>query len=254
MNNAMITTDSTDKLIVELLTYISTLAAEAMKVHGRFTIGLSGGSLIDMLAKGLHHKEISEKIDWSGWQVFLVDERWVPLTSDESNYYTAKKQFLDHVNIPKDQIYAYDTTLEPMDAAKAYTKTLSRVFMTKADQWPKFDLILLGLGEDGHIASLFPNHPLLKERSLWVSSLLDAPKLPPKRMTLTLPLINNAYNIAFVVAGSEKSTILSLVFKHQTSQADLPAQLVNPSEGDLRWFIDSTANTKIRIPIIGTSI
>ncbi len=106
---------------------------------------------------------------------------------------------------------------------------------------PRFDLILLGIGEDGHTASLFPGHPLLAETRAWVAPVLNAPKPPPIRITMTLPLINNGRNVVFMAAGAGKADILSKVLNPQKQGQKLPAELVNPTDGALEWFIDKTA-------------
>jgi 6-phosphogluconolactonase len=106
---------------------------------------------------------------------------------------------------------------------------------------PRFDLILLGVGEDGHTASLFPDHPLPAETKAWVAPVLDAPKPPPIRITMTLPLLNNSRNVVFVAAGPGKADIVSKVLNPQIQKQQLPVQLVNPSDGEFQWFIDRAA-------------
>ncbi|ABR49598.1 6-phosphogluconolactonase [Alkaliphilus metalliredigens QYMF] len=240
MHKGNIVLGTPQEVAKKLGVYVTALAMDSIRKHGGFTIGLSGGSSMDVFAKGILNKEIKASIDWSKWQVFWVDERWVPLTSTDSNYCKSKELFLDHVDIPKNQIHPYDTGLKPDEAARAYENMLSRVFTTGSEEIPQFDLILLGLGEDGHTASLFPQHPLLKEEKHWVSSLMDAPKAPPERMTFTLPLLNRTRHVAYIALGAGKSSILERVFLSNPSQM-IPAQLVSPIEGKTQWFVDHDA-------------
>ncbi len=142
-----------------------------------------------------------------------------------------------HVGIPRRQIHAADDTLAPAEAARAYEFVLARVFSLWG-RVPRFDLILLGIGEDGHTASLFPGHPQVRETRRWVVPVYDAPKPPPERITLTLPVINYARHVFFVALGESKARAVAAAVS--PSQCDLPspASLVNPFEGDVRWFLD----------------
>jgi 6-phosphogluconolactonase len=184
-------------------------------------------------------------IDWSSWHVFWVDERWIPWSSPESNYGLARDRFLSRVPLPREQIHATDNSLVPAATAGSYASVLAEVFQPPAGQMPRFDLILLGVGADGHTASLFPGHPVLAETRAWVAPVLNAPKSPSIRITMTLPLINNSRNVVFAAAGPGKAAIVSKVLNPQMQKLKhkqkLPAQLVNPSDGELQWFIDRAA-------------
>jgi 6-phosphogluconolactonase len=160
------------------------------------------------------------------------------LTSPDSNYRLAHKYLFDHVDIPPAQIYALDDSLDLASAATAYQETLAQVFQPASDL-PRFDLILLGMGEDGHTASLFPNHPLLNETERWVAPIFDSPKPPPERITLTLPVINHARQVIFLTVGASKAEALSQIIKNSSNR--LPAGMVQPANGNLHWFLDKTA-------------
>jgi 6-phosphogluconolactonase len=152
------------------------------------------------------------------------------------------------VPIRRTQIYAIDDSTNPAATAKSYASVVAKVLRPRQGQMPRFDLILLGIGEDGHTASLFPDHPLLAEIRTWVAPVFDAHKPPPTRMTMTLPLINSARTIFFVAVGPGKADILSKVLKptgRQQEGQELPAQLVKPSRGELQWFIDQAAAAKL---------
>ncbi len=218
--------------------YVAQLSAQAIAQRGRFMVALSGGSLPKMLGPAL----VADQIDWSSWHVFWADERCVPLSDPNSNFSAARQYLFDRVNIPPAQIYPLDDTLIPAAAAAAaYQARLAEVFQVAPGEVPRFDLILLGLGEDGHTASLFPHHPLLREKERWAAAIFDAPKPPPVRVTLTLPVINQARQVAFVAAGVGKAAALAQVFKNITSPARLPAQMVQPVNGEVCWFVDEAA-------------
>jgi 6-phosphogluconolactonase len=225
--------------------YVSRLAAEITAARGRFTIALSGGSLPKLLCPPLVAEPLRSQIDWSTWHVFWADERCVPLTHRESNYRLAREYFFDHVDIPATQIYPIDDTLTPVQAAEAYQHTLQKLFQPPSGQQPHFDLILLGMGEDGHTASLFPDHPLLNETERWVVPIFDSPKPPPARITLTLPVLNQARHVAFLATGASKVDVLPQVLKTEDLSVSLPAQMVKPTSGNLRWFVDEVAAAKL---------
>jgi 6-phosphogluconolactonase len=233
------------ELSADLAVHVADLAAMASAQQRRFHIALSGGSLMDILSSGLCANPLRDNIDWSNWHVFWADERWVPWSSPASNYGLAHHRFLSRVSIPREQIYAMDNSTNPAATAKIYASVLAKVFQSRQGRMPRFDLILLGVGEDGHTASLFPDHPLPAETKAWVAAVLDAPKPPPIRITMTLPLINNARTIFFVTVGPGKADILSKVLEQKSRQQDLPARLVKPSDGELQWFIDRAAATKL---------
>jgi 6-phosphogluconolactonase len=234
-----------EALAVGVASQVVLLAEQALLERKRFYIALSGGSLMTILGPPLVAEPLRDKVDWSGWHIFWADERCVPPSSPESNYGLAYQQLFRYVNIPINQIHPLDSTLGASEAAESYQATLDKVFQPGAGRLPRFDLILLGIGEDGHIASLFPNHPLLNERQHWVAAIFDAPKPPPVRVTLTLPIINNARHIVFVAAGDGKKAILSEILGTGIHRRNLPAALVNPSHGDLRWFVDAASVTGV---------
>jgi 6-phosphogluconolactonase len=222
--------------------YVSQVSARAVAERGRFSVAISGGSLPKLLGPPLAVQPLRSQIEWSAWHVFWADERCVPLAHTDSNYRLAREYLFDHVPIPADQIYAIDDARPPGPTAEAYQGLLRQLFQPGPGQIPRFDLILLGMGEDGHTASLFPGHPLLTDTDRWVASILDSPKPPPERISLTLPLINQARHIAFLAAGQGKAAVLSEVFGPTDRDPILPVQLVHPAaDGELVWFVDRAA-------------
>lgn len=203
-----------------------------------FTVAISGGSLPKLLAAGLLDVE---GVDYSTWHVFFADERVVPLDDDDSNYKACDEVFFSKAGIAREQIYTVDASLSAEDAAAAYTKQLEAVF--GADAIPSFDLVLLGMGPDGHTASLFPGHALLEVRDRWVASIEDSPKPPPKRITLTYPVLESAQNVFFVCTGAAKAENLAIALG--VSEGSVPAGEVKPS-GSLVWFVDDAASADYR--------
>lgn len=204
--------------------------------HGRFTVAISGGSLLKLISPILE-TPYREQVAWDKWHVFWADERCVLLTDPDSNFRLATETLLSHVDIPPTQIYPLDDLLDAGAAAIDYERKLQQVF---GETLPAFDLILLGMGPDGHTASLFPNHELLNEREKWVAPIFNSPKPPPERITLTLPVINNARCVAFIAAGASKAQALSRLRDLDRPSYELPASMVQPV-GELHWFIDEAA-------------
>ena len=235
-----------EKLSAAAAGRVALLAAQATKKQGRFTVALSGGSLMELVGPQLVASPLCAEVDWSAWHVFWVDERCVPLTSPESNYGIADQLLFRHVRIPSSQVHPVDSALGAFKAAEAYESVLKEEFRPGADRFPRFDLVLLGVGEDGHTASLFPDSPLLCETRRWAAPVLDAPKPPPERVTLTLPVINNARHVLFVAAGVGKKSILFEVLGPGPHRPRLPVELVGPSDGDLQWFVDEAAAANLR--------
>ncbi|KAG0303468.1 suppressor of los1-1 [Dissophora globulifera] len=222
--------------------YVAKLSSESIKRHGKFTVALSGGSLPKQLSASLKH---NTSVDFSKWIVYFADERCVPLDHEDSNYLLAKTQLFDFVNIPEENIHTINPSLvhDPEEAAEDYISQLAGTFATKDSvRFPVFDLILLGVGPDGHTCSLFPGHKLLQETVDWCASILDSPKPPPRRITFTFPVLNHAHHVVFVAAGEGKQDMLHRILD---SPGDLPAQLVKPTTGTLSWFLDDAAAVKI---------
>ncbi|KAK3807298.1 MAG: 6-phosphogluconolactonase [Benniella sp.] len=224
--------------------YVAKLSEEAISRHDRFTVALSGGSLPRQLSAILRN---NKTVQFSKWVVYFADERCVPLDSEDSNYRLAKTELFDHLEekIPEENIHTINADLDPEEAADDYISQLASTFATKDSvRYPVFDLILLGVGPDGHTCSLFPGHELLKESSVWCASITDSPKPPPERITLTFPVLNHAHHVAFVAAGAGKQDILHSILD-PSSKADLPAMHVKPITGTLTWFLDDAASGKI---------
>ncbi|CAI9093958.1 OLC1v1029583C3 [Oldenlandia corymbosa var. corymbosa] len=232
-----------DDVAKALAEYTADLSRRFIKEKGSFTVVLSGGTLIDTM-RYLTESPYKESVEWSKWSIFWLDERVVPKTSDDSNYKLAMDGFLSKVPIPEANILAIDDTKsKPSDAADDYEARLKdwvdkKILPLSSDNFPKHDLMLLGMGPDGHVASLFPNRTQQFETQRWVTFILDSPKPPPPRITYTFPVINAASEIAMVVTGAELADAVKNVLG--TPNSTLPAAKVRP-EGLLTWFLDQPA-------------
>ncbi|KVI04640.1 probable 6-phosphogluconolactonase 4, chloroplastic isoform X1 [Cynara cardunculus var. scolymus] len=241
--------DSEEALSVSLAKYIADLSEKFIKQKGSFTVVVSGGSLIKSLRK-LVEAPYVDSIDWSKWHMFWVDERVVPKDHPDSNYLLAFDSFLSKVPIPPGNIYAINDALSAEGAADDYETCIKHmvhngvISTSEASGIPKFDLMLLGMGPDGHVASLFPGHPLLQEKSKWVAFIKESPKPPPERITFTFPVINSSANVVLVVAGAGKAHPVHVALGDGQDPELLPVQMVSP-EGELTWFLDKDAASKL---------
>ncbi|OSX67735.1 hypothetical protein POSPLADRAFT_1038149 [Postia placenta MAD-698-R-SB12] len=219
---------------------------EAVEKKGRFTVAVSGGSLPTQLNALIGKPGVK----WDKWQVFYADERVVPLDHPDSNHKLCLDELFSKVPIPADHIHPIDPSLgdDLEELSDAYEKELIREFAQKdSARFPIFDLILLGVGPDGHTASLFPGHALLTEDDRWVAYIDDSPKPPPKRVTFTYPVINHAARIAFIATSAGKADMLKTVL--DKPEEGLPASRVRPVyPGQLYWFVDDAAASKVEYP------
>jgi len=238
---------STTELSKSLAAFILKAQKESVERKGRFTVALSGGSLPSLLTALIDHPAAK----WDKWQVFYADERAVPLDHADSNHHLCKTKLFDHVPIPPTNIHTIDPTkLDDLEElADAYGEQLIHEFAQRdSARFPVFDLILLGIGPDGHTCSLFPGHELLTESDTWVAYLDDSPKPPPKRITLTFPVLNHASRVAFVAAGQGKADVLPLILD-KPDEHKLPASLVKPAHpGQVYWFVDDAASANLAFP------
>ncbi|XP_041971412.1 6-phosphogluconolactonase [Aricia agestis] len=218
------------EIIKKLSSYIEKIANDSILNRGKFYVGLSGGSVVKYLCEGLPELET----DWSKWVLAFCDERVVPEDSEDSTFGTYCKQLIPKTPLDKSQFIAIKQGVSAAEAAVDYTDKLEKAF---GSQEFKFDLLLLGMGPDGHTCSLFPGHELLSETNLKVAPITDSPKPPPERVTLTFPVINNARNCIFAASGSGKADMIKRILK---DKEDLPAARVKP-EGALFWILDEAS-------------
>lgn len=224
--------------------YVVRIARESIATHGRFTLALSGGSTPKKLYSLLSKEPYRNQIDWALLEIFWSDERCVPPDNAESNYRMAQEALLSHVPISAQQIHRMPADqLDRNAASQEYTREMQRVFGTSA--LPHFDLLQLGMGPEGHTASLFPHQPSLHEEQRQVMH-VSVPKPPPDRLTFTPPLLNAAVHVLFLVTGAEKAEAVQAVLEGPYQPDEYPAQLVRPSDGEVTWMLDSTAASMLR--------
>lgn len=221
------------------------LANYAIHKRGRFVVALSGGSTPKQMNALLAAPPFADQVNWSKVFVFWGDERCVSPDNAESSYCMARETLLKHVSIPNENIQRVHGELAPEHAAQKYEDKLREFFVGQA---PRFDLILLGMGDDGHTASLFPGTPGIRENSRWAVAVKhDTPPLPlVDRVTFTPLLINAAANVTFLVSGAAKAERLLQVLRDPYNPDRLPAQVVRPKDGKLFWLLDEPAAGKIK--------
>jgi 6-phosphogluconolactonase len=234
----------TDALSQAAAQYVVQVAKESIVTHGRFTIALTGGSTPRKLYTLLGQEPYRSQIDWALVEVFWGDERNVPADDPESNYYLALETLLSNVPIPANQIHrAPAEEADREAAAHKYEVEIKRVFGT--DGIPSFDLIQLGMGPEGHTASLFPHQPSLHEAERLIMP-VTVPKPPPPRLTFTPPLINAARHIQFQITGAEKADALKAVLEGPYQPDEYPAQIVRPPHGEVTWMLDTKVAEKLQ--------
>jgi len=215
------------------------LASTAIRDHRKFTVALSGGST----PKSLYSVLARSALPWDKIFFFWSDERHVPPDHPDSNYRMAKEALLSKVPVPPENIFR--VRAEEKDAnvvAQDYEEALKLFFRLKPGEFPRFDLILLGLGPDGHTASLFPNTAALNEtKRLVVANWVE--KFKANRITFTYPVLNNAACVIFLVSGADKADMVRTVL--EDGRADLPSQRVHPVNGRLLWLLDKGAASKL---------
>ncbi len=207
--------------------------------QGHFSVALAGGSTPQGLYGLLADEMFSRYIDWSQVHFFWGDERCVPPDHADSNYRMARLALFDHVNIPSGNIHRIHAEKDPFQAADEYEAELYQFFKGRGDQ-VRLDLVLLGMGEDGHTASLFPGTAALEETERLVVA-NEVPQLATWRITLTAPVLNAAHNVLFLVSGASKAETLHAVMEGGYRPHELPAQLVEPPEGQMAWLVDEAA-------------
>jgi len=218
------------------------IGGQAIRDRGHFTVALSGGST----PRGLHEESVrnfAQQLSWHDVFFFWSDERHVPPSDSDSNYRMANETLLSKLPIPGDHILRVPAELSDAgEAAQVYEQTMQNFFHVSPGSFPRFDLILLGMGPDGHTASLFPGTTALEEKQHWVVANW-VEKFSTFRITFTYPVLNNAANVMFLVTGADKATMVGRALKDPA--ANLPCQGVKPVDGELIWFLDQAAAAKL---------
>jgi 6-phosphogluconolactonase len=218
------------------------LASEAIAARGTFSLALSGGSTPKAIYGLLADDEFRTQIAWQNVHVFFGDERTVAPDHADSNFRMASEAMLARVPLPETNIHRIDGVGDAAANASDYESDMREFFSNT--NWPRLDLVMLGMGDDGHTASLFPDTTALKEESLWVAANW-VEKFGTWRITLTVSAINAARNVLFLVTGAGKADRLREVLFGERDPSRLPSQLIAPREGALEWFVDRAAAAKL---------
>lgn len=217
--------------------WICDLIADTLKKQEFFTLVLSGGETPKLLYQKLASDEYRNKINWKHIHLFWGDERAVPFDDDRNNARMAFDILINHIDIPASQVHIMRTDIEPNFAVAEYRKLLHTFFDSTATS---FDLVLLGMGDDGHTLSLFPGSPIIEEHRHWVNSVYNEQQ-EMYRITLMPLIVNRASKIAFMVDGSKKSKVLKEVLEGGYMPVKFPSQIIKPKDGELHWFLDKAA-------------
>lgn len=225
--------------------------AEAVRARGRCTLALSGGRTPRGLYEALAVPAplVEDATPWARVELFFADERHVPPDHPDSNYRMVREALLSRVAVPATQVHRVRTEdSDATGAAAAYTLDVTRAFGLAPREWPRFDLVLLGMGSDGHTASLFPHAPALDERE-HVAVATRIISLQTWRISLTYPVLNNAREVCVLVSGVEKAATLQAVLEAPPDPDRFPIQGIQPREGALRWIVDEAAASRLtRVP------
>lgn len=227
--------------------FIVRLLNEAIRARGTGTLILSGGSTPKAVYELLASEQFRSQLDWKNVHLFWGDERCVPPTHADSNYRMTNEALLQKIPVPPKNVHRIEGERLPREAAELYEKEIRIFFGLKASQRPRFDVTLLGMGEDGHTASLFPGTTILNETKRLVSDVF-LPKFNAHRISMTYPTINNSRSILFLISGAGKAKILHEALEGEPNR--YPAQRVQPTHGTLFWLVDAAASTDLQLSIV----
>lgn len=227
--------DSTEELIQDVAANFTKASEEATRMNKNYNIALSGGNTPKQLFKYLG--KIGKEMDWAHVHFFWGDERCVPNDDVESNYGQAKTFLFDKIIIPEQNIHRIIGENEPEEEAKRYANEINRWIKTSKDNYPVFDWIILGLGEDGHTASIFPGQENIIQ-SKEICAVAEHPQSGQKRITLTLPVIDRAKKITFLVTGSNKAQVVAEIMNNKPESKNYPAAMVQTERITIEWYLD----------------
>jgi 6-phosphogluconolactonase len=243
--NQEIFTDA-EHLCRGLAEWITSLIEETLTRKEGFSLVLSGGNTPKKLHLLLASSPYKERINWKNVHVFWGDERAVPFDDERNNARMAFDTLLDKVDVPASQIHIMDTSLTPEEAAAGYEELLNEYFGTDILPVRTFDLVLLGMGDDGHTLSLFPGTPVIHEEKSWATSFfLKAQDM--HRITLTKNIVNHADHIVFMISGKDKARAVHEVLEGEKNPDLYPSQIIAPTQGELHYFMDRDAASGLKL-------
>ncbi|MCC7356731.1 MAG: 6-phosphogluconolactonase [Candidatus Doudnabacteria bacterium] len=215
------------------------IGIEAIAARGKFLVALSGGTTPKAMYEYLLQQQYKDAIDWSVVHIFWSDERFVPYDHSDSTFGSTKALFIDELPIPAENVHPIPTETTLEDSANAYTKTIQKVF---GGDLPKLDLIYLGMGPDGHTASLFPDHEITEGTGM-IAIERNSPKPPAERLSFTSQLINNAYIVIFLITGEDKAEMVHKILT-QGESVNVPAAQIS---GNVIWLLDDAAGSELKL-------
>jgi 6-phosphogluconolactonase len=245
MTSAVYIFDDPSRMAESLSSAFITMAKAVIEKYNVFNIALSGGSTPGLFYNylGTNHPDLPF---WKNTHIFWGDERCVPPDDSDSNYHMAWELLIKKVRIPEKNIHRIRGEETPNTEAERYCREISRFLPKTEDERPVFDWILLGLGEDGHTASIFPGIQLPEKKST-VCAVASHPTTGQKRITLTLPVINCSRKVTFLVSGQTKKALVTSIIKRKGSSKKFPAARVIPVKGELEWYLDAEAAAELNI-------
>jgi 6-phosphogluconolactonase len=226
-----------DELSHALAAWIATEIETRLKHSDRFTWVVTGGNSPKQLYEILSSGDYKNRIDWKKLHIFWGDERVVPFADDRNNARMTYQYLLNRVPVVKNQVHIMNTAVSPEQAAADYQKILHKYF---SNTGPSFDLVLNGMGDDGHTLSLFPHTEVITEKYAWVKSFYLEPQ-QMYRITLTAPIVNRARTVAFLTFGANKANALKEVLQGNKNVEQYPSQVIQPEDGELHWWVDEAA-------------
>jgi 6-phosphogluconolactonase len=236
--------DTKDQMSNQLASWMVELISETLKVREFFYLVLSGGETPKLLFQKLASAKYKDQINWKRIHIFWGDERVVPFNDERNNAKMAFDILINNTDIPASQVHIMRTDIEPNFAVDKYRVLLHNFF----DSTPaSFDLVLLGMGDDGHTLSLFPGSPAVKDKRHWVKFVYNEQQ-QMYRITLMPRIVNKAAHIAFMVDGSKKAKVLQEVLEGEYLPEKFPAQIIKPVNGELHWFLDKAAAKELNTP------
>jgi 6-phosphogluconolactonase len=236
--------ETREQLALSAATSIAMMTGNAIKTRGYCSLVLSGGETPRRVYQLLGTVPFVNKINWERLHIFFGDERTVPPDDPQSNYGMVRRELLYRLPIPDNNIHRIQGELSAVDAAKKYDEDIEKHFKTRS---PRFDIVLLGIGIDGHTASLFPDSDALKEKQK-IAIGVYIPQLESWRVTLSLPVINRAAAVLFLISGSGKASIVERILSSRLPSSRMPATLVQLRDGSVEWFLDRAAASLLVLP------
>jgi 6-phosphogluconolactonase len=241
MNMKLHIYNTKEEMSEALASWMCEVIENTLKDQEYFTLVLAGGSTPKLLFKTLASDKFKDRINWKRIHFFWGDERIVPYADDRNNARMAHDLLINHLDVPFTHVHIMRTDIEPNFGRDAYRKVLHDFFDNTSTS---FDLVLLGMGEDGHTLSLFPGSPIIEEHQRWVNTVYNKEQ-QMYRITLMPLLINMAARIAFMVDGEKKAEVLQKVIQGDYRPSELPAQIIKPVNGELHWFVDNAAAQRL---------